>query len=173
VTHYLGTNFVVGPRSELPDAGNPLGAVHQPSKHIYLAWDTGEVLISNGHTWTTMLLRSLIANGTSVPVLAMAAGAGTTPPAAVLGTSNDQAGLITFGTGTSPAAGDQVTVTFGTAYAAAPNTIILTPANSATAAKAPLYVASITASGFTVGLANAPAASQANTVYAFSYLVVQ
>ena len=111
------------------------------------------------------------------PSLAAAAGLGTSPPAPVLlAGSNDCAGDITFGSGTSPAAGKLLEVTFSVTWnilgGGNPH-LIICPANAAAAALG-LFInlAAVSASGFPVHCANAPAASQANTTYAFSYVVM-
>jgi hypothetical protein len=114
----------------------------------------------------------------SSPV-AVAAGAqaGTGAPAPALEAGcNDGAGAITFGTGTGPAAGEQVAVTFSKQWVIPgggnPH-IVVCPYNQATAAIGLLVPKNkITAAGFSVSAANAPAAGQANTVYAFSYIVM-
>ena len=113
----------------------------------------------------------LLLSGGSAPSAAAGAQAGTSPPApVVVAGSNDTRGQITFGTGTGPAAGTLVGVTFAQAYAGSP-TVLLTPLNAVTAALA-LYATGISATGFSLGAVNAPAASQANTVFAFSYLII-
>jgi hypothetical protein len=99
-------------------------------------------------------------------------GAGTGAPAPVVTGCNDVRGTVTFGTGTSPAAGNQVYVTFGKQYQANP-VVVVCPANAATAALGQPYVATVATSGFIVALPVAPAASQANTVYSFSYMVIE
>lgn len=104
----------------------------------------------------------------NAPTAAAGANAGTSPPVPAKTGCTDISGQITFGTGTVPAAGDQCDVTFNTAYANAPK-VVLTPINSATAALN-LYVTS-TVNGFNVSCVNAPSASQANTVYGFTYIV--
>lgn len=101
---------------------------------------------------------------------AAGANAGTSPPAPVLTNATDVAGQITFGTGTSPAAGAQAVITFNTAYTNAPK-VTITPINSASAALN-LYVTSTT-TNFTVSCVNAPSASQANTTYGFNYHVLR
>src|SRR5882762_6096865 len=103
------------------------------------------------------------------PSAAAGANAGTSPPAPVKTRCSDLAGQITFGTGTGPAAGAQVVATFNTAYVNAPK-VVITPINSASAALN-FYVTSTTTT-FTVSCVNAPAASQANTVYGFNYHVL-
>ena len=100
---------------------------------------------------------------------AAGANAGTTPPSPVRTNCTDVAGQITFGTGGSPAAGDQVDVTFYSAYSVAPK-VMLTPINTATQALG-LFVSASSTTGFSVSCTNAPSASQANTVYGFNYAV--
>lgn len=108
----------------------------------------------------------------SAPTAAAGANAGTSPPAPVVAAaSNDTRGSLTFGTGTTPAAGAQVAVTFNVAYAAAPF-VTLTPINSATAALGVPYLSAVGTGGFTINTPNAPAGSQANTTYGYHWHVV-
>jgi hypothetical protein len=116
-------------------------------------------LLANGH---------IIASG-SVPTAAAGSNAGTTPPAPVI-SGDDTSGAVTFGTGTTPAAGNMVVVTFGSPFSAAP-IVTLTPRNAATAALND-YVTSVGTGAFTIAFASAPAASQANTVYSMGYQVI-
>jgi hypothetical protein len=120
---------------------------------------TGGDLITIGHV------------GSEGRALTAAAGAnaGTSPPAPVLTRATDLSGKITFGTGTTPAAGAQVVATFQVAYANAP-VVVVTPVNSASAALN-FHVATTTTT-FTVSCVGAPSASQANTVYGFFYHVL-
>lgn len=107
----------------------------------------------------------------TAPTAAAGTNAGTAPPAPVVTAgATDVRGNMTFGTGTSAAAGNMVAVTFAAAFSAAPSAVILTPGNAATAALQ-LCVVSITTTGFTVACNVAPANSQANTVYVFDYIV--
>lgn len=105
----------------------------------------------------------------NAPTAAAGANAGTSPPAPVLTNCSDLDGKISFGTGTTPAIGAQVVLTFNKAYAVAPK-VIFTPINDATAALR-WNVASTTTT-FTYNVGVAPAASQANTVYGFHYHVM-
>lgn len=101
---------------------------------------------------------------------AAGANAGTSPPAPVVAASaSDRRGTLTCGTGTGPAAGALVAVTFGFAYQAAP-IVTVVPLNAATAALGTPYITTST-TGFTINVPNAPSAGQANTVYAFAYQV--
>ncbi len=108
----------------------------------------------------------------SAPALAaLAANGGSAPaPSSSLTTSHDSRGRVRFGSGTSPTAGAQVSVTFARAYASTP-TIVLIAQNAATAALNP-YVDSPTTTGFNIALGTAPAASQANTTYIVGYIVI-
>jgi hypothetical protein len=75
--------------------------------------------------------RPVTANTT--PTIAAGTGAGTSPTVSVSGT--DVNGTITVTTGTGPAAAATVaTITFSTAWGAAPKSVLITPANPATAA---------------------------------------
>ena len=121
-----------------------------------------------------MQARHFCGNIGTAPTAAAGANAGTAPPAPVVTAgATDTRGNITFGTGTTPAAGAQVVVTFnaGSAYPVIPVGIMFNALNTATQALG-LYVTSITTTGFTLSCTTAPAASQANTIYSFNYLVV-
>lgn len=117
---------------------------------------------TNGH---------LLLSGGSAPAAAAGAQAGTSPPSPVVASgSNDTRGRITFGTGTSPAAGELVAVTFAQPYASAPF-VVVSPTNDTTSALAP-SVASVTTTGFSLFLATGPAGGAGNTVYGFAYVVL-
>ncbi|MCA1593037.1 MAG: hypothetical protein LC754_10385 [Acidobacteria bacterium] len=110
-----------------------------------------------------------LSNGSTITAAA-GAGAGTAPPAPVVTGATDVRGAVTFGTGATPVAGVQATVTFAAAYPTAPVVVII-PANAATAALQP-YVTGTSTTGFSVAFGVAPAAAQANTVYAINYMVI-
>jgi hypothetical protein len=112
-------------------------------------------------------------SGTSTGVAAAAgANAGTSPPAPVLAAgSSDTAGNGTFGTGTTPAAGAQVGITFGTSYGSYAPGVSVQPSNAAAAALG-LYPSAVTGTGFTVSCTGTPTGSEPNTTYAFTYLAV-
>lgn len=113
-----------------------------------------------------------IVSATSAVTAAAGANAGTSPPAPVVGASKDQAGTVTFGSGSgSPAAGAQVTVTFSGAWGATPKAVVISANNDATQ-QLGLYVSAVSTTAFTVSTHGAPGTSQANTVYSFSYLVI-
>lgn len=114
--------------------------------------------------------------GTGTAVGAAAGGnAGTGPPAPVVPAgSTDNSGVITFGTGTVPAAGVMLAVTFAVPWVipggGAPG-VVLTPQNAATQALG-LFASGVSPTGFNVSCANAPAASQGNTTYSVGYVVI-
>lgn len=127
--------------------------------------DQAGTLQANGH---------LQVNG-QVPAAAAGTAAGGSPPAPVLLTgTNDNAGTLTFGTGSAPSAGQLVLVTFAIAWAisggGAPH-IVISPENSVTASLVP-FVGVRSTTQFSFNTVNAPAAAQANTVYSFSYVVI-
>lgn len=106
----------------------------------------------------------------AAPAAAAGANAGTSPPAPVVTAgSTDLRGQMTFGTGTSPAAGAQVAVTFNMTFSRAP-VVILTPANAVTAALN-LHATSVGTTGFTLSTQGAPAASQGSGIYSFYYAI--
>ncbi len=112
---------------------------------------------------------------TLIPTAAAGANAGTSPPAPVVtqGTT-DLAGTITFGTGSGPAAGLLVTVTFGRAWTipgGGAMHVALTPNNAATQALG-IWCSNKSPTAFSLSTANAPAASQGNTVYSFDFIAV-
>lgn len=130
---------------------------------------TGNIATASGNISSAN--HFLASSGTVVTAVA-GSNAGTTPPSPVVAaSSNDTRGSLTWGTGTTPAAGNQAVVTFtGTAFAAAP-VVMLTETNAATSALAP-YVTAVGTGGFTVATQVAPAASQANTTYGVAWHVI-
>lgn len=131
----------------------------------------GAVLSSVDNGGNLALAGHLSATNATLPTVAAGAAAGGTPPAPVAGAgANDQRGTLTFGTGTAPAAGAMVAVTFAAAFAAAP-AVVIVAGNTATQALG-LYVSSVLASGFTVSCTTAPAVSQPNTTYSVAYMVM-
>ncbi len=132
---------------------------------------TGLQVANNGHL-TAGQAPGAVGPAVTSPTAAAGANAGTGPPAPVVtANSTDVAGSITFGTGTTPAAGAQVVVTFAQAFGAAPLGVVITPINNASAALQ-LNVSATAVGTFTVGCNTAPAGSQANTIYGFRYIVV-
>lgn len=112
----------------------------------------------------------LLSTGTA-PGVAAGANNGTSPPAPVVaGTATDSRGSLTFGSGSTPAAGAQVVVTFATAFASAP-VVVVSAGNDATAVLT-LSATSVSASGFTLTTHTAPTGSQGATTYAFSWVAI-
>lgn len=112
----------------------------------------------------------MLSTGTA-PAAAAGANNGTSPPAPVVAASStDMRGSLTFGSGSTPAAGAQVAVTFATAYASAP-VVVISPGNDATAVLT-CSVTGVSTTGFTLTTHTAPTGSQAATVYAFSWAAI-
>lgn len=113
--------------------------------------------------------------GTSVltaPVLAALAANGGSPPAPTFSSAggDDMRGKVGMGSGTSPSAGPQVSVTFNKAYSAIP-IILVCASNAATAALNP-YVDTASTTGFNIAFANAPSASQSAGTYSVAFIVI-
>lgn len=103
------------------------------------------------------------------PTAVAGAGAGTAPPApVVVAGANYRRGQITFGTGTTPGTGVQVTVTLPAGLAVAAASVKFTPANGATWDLKPVPVG-VFFNQFQIFAVIAPAASQANTTYSLYY----
>lgn len=113
----------------------------------------------------------------SAPTAAAGANAGTSPPSPVITAgATDSRGNITWGTGTTPAAGAQVVVTFNVPWATAPYITLMETTlatHSTTSNCGGVYVTNVTGTGFTINCQQAPAASQGNTVFGVNYLALQ
>ena len=122
----------------------------------------------------TLTAGHLAVTGSAITAAA-GTGAGTGAPAPVVTTgSNDNAGTVTFGTGTSAAPGDDaVAVTYSKSWTVlnggVPH-VVICPGNAATAQLFP-YVNMATADGFQVGCQNLDD-GHPNTTYSFSYIVI-
>jgi len=108
------------------------------------------------------------------PAVAAGAGLGTSPPAPTMDAqADDKQGTISFGTGTVPAAGTILTVTFARPRDA--NRLPKVMLQEATTAMAGIDVAisAVTSTGFTVVQGTRiVAASQPAGTYALTYLVI-
>lgn len=116
-----------------------------------------------------------ISGTTSIGSVTPSTGAGTSPTVAATGT--DIGGYISITTGTSPAnAATIATVAFGNSYPSAPRSIILTPANSATAALSGVtmvYVDQTSISTANFSLTSGPTGLTGATAYKWYYQVIQ
>lgn len=117
-----------------------------------------------------MYMAGSVSSGSTAIAATAAAGAqsGGSPPAPVIAGTLLR-GTVTFGTGTGPSAGAMVVVSHAQGDPFSNLTATVTPTNAATAALGPYVNAPSSKTSFTVSCANAPSASQANTVYAFNY----
>lgn len=96
---------------------------------------------------------------------------GGSAPAPVIGTNaGDLRGQLTFGSGTSPSAGAQISVTYSKACGTAPIVAVF-GLNAATIDAIP-YATTTSTTGFQVSFRNAPSASQANTVYSVGWIAI-
>lgn len=152
VGHFITSTGTNPTKNVLCDAGNGTGVIALCA--------TGQTALTAHTATTNAALAAGANNGGSPPAPSFIAGVG----------SSSQRGALQFGSGTGPSAGAQVAVTFKQAYPSAP-AVFLEPLNSATVALG-LYISSLTATGCVISSANAPAASQAGTVYKVMYLVV-
>jgi hypothetical protein len=115
---------------------------------------------------------TVLTNGSASAVAGSAAGGG--PPAPILqATFSTEAGTFTFGTGAGPSAGQMCVVTFGCPFSSTP-AIGVDETNLVTQ-QLGLYVdsSSVSATGFAVYAANAPAGGQSATTYGFRWRVFQ
>ena len=103
---------------------------------------------------------------TTKPVATAGSGAGASPT--VTNKGADERGQVSVTVGsTGEAAGTLVTLAFATKYDSAPEAVIVSANDSATAALAPY--ASATTTTLTIGVHNAPSAS---ATYVFNYAVI-
>lgn len=124
-----------------------------------------------GYQLEQVLSSALPRTGGAAPGAAAGANNGGSPPApTVVVGSTDGRGSIQFGSGSAPAAGEQVVVTFASAYASAP-VVMLSAGNAATDALGALYPAQVTTTGFRVRTTAAPAASQGGSTFMVQYTV--
>lgn len=115
---------------------------------------------ANGH------LRNLewSANGVTAPTAAFGANAGTLPPSPVVNSlSTDRSARVTYGTGTAPAAGEQLVITFHKPFVNVPQPTV--SAMNAATQPLGLYVSAISTTSVSIASANAPGISQPNTTY--------
>lgn len=166
-SHEVGNVTLIQPDFE-PTASNVKVAL--PNGNYFITPDglTGE-LSNTGFEWmrsnASYMDNNLKARGNS-STATFVPHAGTSPPAPIGTNAGNLSGSVSFGSGTSPAAGSMLDVAF-TAYAGTNYRIALTPLNAATAA---LGLYAVKSGGyFTICASNAPAASQANTTYAVDY----
>jgi hypothetical protein len=157
----------------LPTQSSPSSAAEQDNmaKHVFQELHVmGNIVQDLGGDFQNG--RHIYGNIGSAPTAAAGANNGTAPPSPVVTAgATDNRGNITFGSGSSPAAGAQCVVTFATPYLVAPVGIAFIALNTGTQALG-MYVTSITTTGFTVSTTNACAASQGATIYSFNYLVI-
>lgn len=131
--------------------------------------------LSGGTVTGNLSVTGHISGTGSAAGAAAGSNAGTIPPAPVVTTgSTDDSGVITFGTGTTPAAGVMVAVTFAAAWVipgGGPPSIVAAPQNAATQALG-IFISGVSPTGFNISCTTAPAASQANSTYSVAYQAI-
>lgn len=143
-------------------------SVDASTVHTTILHPTKNALIDlGGSTGAAIIGAPAFLTVSGVPTKAAAGpGAGASAPApVVIAGPDNRSGQVTFGSGSSPLAGTQVKVTFGTPFAVIP-TVMITPANGPTAGLL-CAVESVSETGFNVVTGNAPAAGAPNTEYGF------
>lgn len=164
----LASGILVGPLGSRPAFGW--------QGRLYFANDAGAqaLYFDTGSAWTLVQFDAGTAgsvnfSGGSAPTAVAGGQAGTSPPSpVVVAGSNGTRGTVTFGTGTSPAAGLMATVTFAVAYTATP-LVLITPINNTLVDLHPTP-GNLGATSFGLFVKTAPAASQGASTYQFSYL---
>lgn len=105
---------------------------------------------------------------TSTVTVAAGLNAGTGPAAPAAGaTATIVRGTATFGSGTTPTAGSQMTVAFSSTLPSVP--VVVACPTTAACATLSTYITAVTATGFTVSSAVTPTATQAGTVYGVAW----
>jgi hypothetical protein len=111
---------------------------------------------------------------TSAPTIAAGTGAGTTPTLVVTN-ATDMSGIVDVTTGTTPAGTNSTiaTITFNTAYGAAPNVIISPNNANAAGLAAALTMVYVTSTTTTFVITSGTTALTAATQYKWFYQVIQ
>ncbi|RCR69431.1 hypothetical protein [Larkinella punicea] len=133
---------------------------------------TGLNTFSGANTFSAdQTIKRIIASG-SAPSAAVGTGAGTGGNITIMAGSTDMAGTFTLVTGTSiPTNQTIATITFSSAFAAAPKAVVLTARNNqASMSIARFYISSKTASTFVL-FSNDVALSSSQT-YIFDFIVI-
>jgi hypothetical protein len=130
---------------------------------------TGNLTIGDAATDVLTVVSHLVGPATG-PGIAAGAAAGTSPTVAITG--NDNWGKIEVTVGTSPATGQLVTITFGTARPNVDYDVILT-AREADAARHVARWHPVVAAGSNWRIDVIDAALSASTAYAWAYIVVE
>lgn len=131
----------------------------------------GDVQVLNGILYNRVDPAQLVLTGGGQATVARGSAAGADAPAPVAATaSNGVRGSISFGSGSAPQAGDQVTVSYPLTLPA-PGFVQLTPGNDATARLLP-YVSGSREAGFTIAVASPPASAQSPQSFILNYQVI-
>ena len=126
-------------------------------------------------TFATLILNNthFRSTQTTPPTISAPTNCGAGATAAVTAGSTDSAGSFTLTTGTdSTASTCNTTLTFRRAYGAAPKSIVVVGKGTAAAAQRNIYIATATASTFSISFANSAAGAN-TTAYEFNYWVIE
>lgn len=125
-----------------------------------------------GGVTPTANFKGHIVGSSSTPTASAGAGAGTSPGTITV-TGSDLAGNISFTTGTLPTAAAAVlTLTFNTAYGAAPH-VVLYPANANTALLSGVTMTYVTSTTTTFVINAGSTGLTASTAYSWEYHAIQ
>jgi hypothetical protein len=149
----LAGNYVVGWSTQPTTAGNYLGLSPCVVGTAMLCLGNGTTGNAGSGLNTGQVLASQFLGNSATPLVAAGAGLGGSPSGVALSsTSTSVSGVVTFTTGTGPAAlSPLATVTFATLLGQASNTCIPTAQNAATAtALSNIFISSPTTAGFVI-----------------------
>lgn len=159
-----GSTFGAGAYDIQSDSTSIQTTVINPpaSAQIDTGGSTGFAIVGNA---VSMSVSGYTPSGTA------GAGAGTSPPTPIVTAGSDtHSGIVTWGTGTSPSTGNQVSVSFGFTFATTPVVMVI-PGNGPSSGL-DMNVQSVTTTGFVISVGAAPSASEANTYYKAYYAVI-
>lgn len=148
----------------------PIAGTNATITNSYALWvQAGNVRFDGTNT----ILKHLVGS-TTAPTGAVGTGAGTSPSAVTFSANaTDLSGDVLVTTGTLPTAGATVlTVTFNTAYGTAP-TVLLSPANAATALLSGVTMVYSTSTTTTFVITAGSTGLVAATAYAWHYHIIQ
>lgn len=183
VVSVLSLGLSISATSQQQTSGQPAGILMHGNHYdrVHTAESIGSYIQANWSTYRVYgpsqldgdlsfgaHIKSTSAGGMTITA---GASAGTTPPAPRIVQGHDARGDVGFGTGTTPSSGVMIHVAFNKAFGQIP-CVLICPVGDATAALQ-LNVGTVSVNGFDVRAAVAPAASQANTVYEFTWWAVE
>ena len=147
-----------------------IGTANSVAVTIGKSGGTGTLTVYGNSTFNgTLTVNGHVLSGNTSGTTTVAANANCGTGCTTSVSGNDSAGVITINVGTGAAAGTQVTVTFASAYGAAP-VVIVTPKAVPAASNYPQYYIGSSTTTFDLKSYNALTDSQ---TYTFTYIIVQ